>query len=92
MKKQRTNPDEHKCAACNGTGFPAVTRPVRGLTTVSLYAFSPDSGGATMQQLFLGTAGEWVANGTNPNLVPVVANGRVFVASYKELVILGLHK
>jgi outer membrane protein assembly factor BamB len=82
----------------NGTGAAAnpiiwaVTRPVRGLTTVSLYAFSPDSGGATMQQLFLGTAGEWVANGTNPNLVPVVANGRVFVASYKELVILGLHK
>jgi hypothetical protein len=28
----------------------------------------------------------------NSNLVPVVANGKVFVASYKELVILGLHK
>jgi hypothetical protein len=70
----------------------AVTRPVRSLTTVSLYAFSPDSGGSTLKQLFLGNAGAWVADGTNPNLVPVVANGRVFVASYKELVILGLHK
>jgi DnaJ-class molecular chaperone len=29
MKKQRANPDEHKCAACNGTGFPAVIRPVQ---------------------------------------------------------------
>jgi outer membrane protein assembly factor BamB len=82
----------------NGTGTAAnpiiwaVTRPVRALTTVSLYAFSPDSGGATMKQLFMGNAGAWVSNGSNPNLVPVVANGRVFVASYKELVILGLHK
>lgn len=45
-----------------------------------------------MKQLFLGTAGTWVANGSNANLIPVVANGRVFVASYKELVILGLQK
>jgi DnaJ-class molecular chaperone len=29
MKKQRANPDEHKCAACNGTGFPVVMQPVR---------------------------------------------------------------
>ena len=29
MKKQRVNPTEHKCAACNGTGFPAVMQPVR---------------------------------------------------------------
>jgi DnaJ-class molecular chaperone len=29
MKKQRTNSSEHKCAACNGTGFPVVTQPVR---------------------------------------------------------------
>jgi hypothetical protein len=82
----------------NGTGTTAnpiiwaVTRPVRSLTTMSLYAFAPDSGGATMKQLFVGNAGAWVSNGTNPNLVPVVANGKVFVASYKELVILGLHK
>lgn len=43
-----------------------------------------------MKQLFLGAAGTWVTNGSNTNLVPVVANGKVFVASYKELVILGL--
>ena len=43
-----------------------------------------------MKQIFLGTAGAWVTNGSNTNLVPVVANGKVFVGSYKELVILGL--
>ena len=43
-----------------------------------------------MKQLYEGTAGTWPVNGTNTNLVPVVANGEVFVASYKELVIFGL--
>ena len=78
----------------NGTANPiiwAVTRPTRSQTTISLYAFAPDQGGTTMKQLFVGTAGAWVPNGTNPNLVPVVANGKVFVASNRELVMLGLH-
>ena len=77
----------------NGTANPiiwALSRPTGKLTTVYLYAFAPDLGGATMKQLFAGTAGKWVTNGANTNLVPVVANGKVFVASYKELVILGL--
>jgi DnaJ-class molecular chaperone len=29
MKKPFTKPTEHKCPACNGTGYPVVTRPVR---------------------------------------------------------------
>ena len=77
----------------NGTANPviwALSRPTGKLTTVYLYAFSPDAGGTTMEQLFLGTAGTWVTNGANTNLIPVVANGKVFVASYKELLILGL--
>jgi hypothetical protein len=77
----------------NGTASPiiwALSRPTGKLTTVYLYAFAPDMGGATMKQLFAGTAGTWVTNGANTNLVPVVANGKVFIASYKELVILGL--
>jgi len=45
-----------------------------------------------MTQLFDIPAGTWVKGGTNPNLVPVVANGKVYVASYKELEILGLKK
>jgi hypothetical protein len=77
----------------NGTANPivwALSRPTGKQTAVYLYAFSPDLGGATMKQLFTGTAGTWVSNGANTNLVPVVANGKVFVASYKELVILGV--
>ncbi|MGA8763566.1 MAG: hypothetical protein WB562_11935 [Candidatus Sulfotelmatobacter sp.] len=68
----------------------ALSRPSPKQTTVSLYAFSPDMGGTAMKQLYTGTAGTWVAGGSNTNLIPVVANGRVFVASYKELVILGI--
>jgi hypothetical protein len=77
----------------NGTANPiiwALSRPTGKQTAVYLYAFSPDFGGTTMKQLYMGTVGTWVVNGTNSNLVPVVANGKVFVASYKELVILGL--
>ena len=29
MKKQPEQLVEHKCSACNGTGFPAVTKPTR---------------------------------------------------------------
>ena len=29
MKRPDTKPTESKCPACNGTGFPTVTRPVR---------------------------------------------------------------
>jgi PQQ enzyme repeat len=77
----------------NGMASPviwALTRPTGMQTTISLYAFAPDLGGKTMTQLFLGMAGTWVTNGANTNLVPVVASGKVFVASYKELVIFGL--
>ena len=77
----------------NGTSNPiiwALSRNSGKQTTISLYAFQPDLGGTTMKTLYTGTAGTWPVDGTNSNLVPVVANGRVFVASYKELVILGL--
>jgi DnaJ-class molecular chaperone len=29
MKKLKTEWAEHKCSACNGTGFPTVKQPVR---------------------------------------------------------------
>jgi DnaJ-class molecular chaperone len=29
MKKLPANPDEHKCVACNGTGFPTVRQPAQ---------------------------------------------------------------
>ena len=79
----------------NGTASPviwALARPAPGNPTLDLYGFAPDLGGTTMTQLFDIPAGTWVKGGTNPNIVPVVANGKVYVASYKELVILGLRK
>ena len=43
-----------------------------------------------MTQLFKGLAGHWPNLGGNSNIVPVVANGEVFVASNQELVIFGM--
>jgi hypothetical protein len=53
---------------------------------VSLNAFAAQ-GGAT---LYGGDAGTWPNKGGNANIVPVVANGKVYVASYKGLAIFGL--
>ena len=56
---------------------------------IYLYAFNPDSG-TTMKQLFKGWAGRWPNFTGNANLVPVVANGRVFVATHNQLQVFGL--
>ncbi len=79
----------------NGTASPiiwAVSHPVSMTSSnVNLFAFDPESGGSTMAQLFTASAGTWPNTGGNANIVPVVANGKVFVASNKELRIFGLH-
>ena len=68
----------------------AVSRPINTQpATLRLYAFNPDSG-STMKQLFRGAAGLWPNLGGNSNLVPVVANGHVFVASNMQLKVFGL--
>jgi hypothetical protein len=72
----------------------AVSRPNNpSPADVSLFAFSakPASGSSTLTTLFQGVAGAWPNTGGNANIVPVVANGRVFVASNKQLSIFGLH-
>jgi hypothetical protein len=76
----------------------AVSRPNVPGTAMSpgpigLWAFKGQPTGSTLQQLFQGTAGGWFTpgNNANANIVPVVANGQVFVASYKQLRIFGLH-
>jgi hypothetical protein len=43
-----------------------------------------------MTTLFKASGGNWPNTGGNSNLVPVVANGQVFVASNKQLRIFGL--
>ncbi|MGA8436809.1 MAG: hypothetical protein WB762_26405 [Candidatus Sulfotelmatobacter sp.] len=77
----------------NGNATPiiwAVTRPAsHSSTAIGLYAFNPDSG-AKMTSLFHANAGAWPNYGGNLNQVPVVANGKVYVASHKQLQIFGL--
>ncbi|MFZ0478080.1 MAG: Ig-like domain-containing protein [Terriglobales bacterium] len=58
---------------------------------VHLFAFNPDSG-STLRPIYNESAGTWKYPTGNSNLVPVVANGEVFVASYKQLNIFGLTK
>jgi hypothetical protein len=64
----------------------AVGRPVNSSpANVTLYAFN-----IAGKQLFSGVAGTWPNTGGNANIVPVVANGKVYVASYEQLSIYGL--
>jgi hypothetical protein len=64
----------------------AVGRPTDSNPAyVTLYAINPDNG----QQLFSETAGQWPYTGGNANIVPVVANGLAYVASYQTLTIFG---
>ena len=79
----------------NGTASPiiwAVSRPPNTSKKypIYLYAFDPESATKTMPHIFYANAGNWPNTGGNANLVPVVANGEVFVASYQQLQIFGL--
>jgi outer membrane protein assembly factor BamB len=69
----------------------AVARPVTTSPgTVTLYAFDPSTVQAGQAaQIYSGSAGVWPSPG-NANIVPLVAAGRVYVASYKQLAIFGL--
>jgi hypothetical protein len=63
-----------------------VSRPTdSGPSKIALYGFNNDA-----QLLFVGTAGSWPNTGGNANIVPTVANGHVYVASYETLAIFGL--
>ncbi len=74
----------------NGTANPIIWA-VSHATSASgspiyLYAFNPESvAGGIMQQLLMTEAGSG-----NANIVPVVTNGEVFVASHKQLQIFGI--
>jgi hypothetical protein len=80
----------------NGTANPIIWALNRPLATakapLDLFAFNPDGGKNknTIKQLFKTKAGYWPNLGGNSNLVPVVANGQVFIASNKVLQIFGL--
>jgi hypothetical protein len=64
----------------------AVGRPTdNDPAYVDLYAVNPDNG----QLLFSEVAGQWPNTGGNSNIVPMVANGLVYVASDQMLTIFG---
>ncbi|MGA8557103.1 MAG: hypothetical protein WB630_22035, partial [Candidatus Acidiferrales bacterium] len=63
-----------------------VGRPFNSTYDVTLYAFNAASGA----QLYSGTAGTWPNTGGNANIVPMVANGKVYVASYRMLSVFGV--
>jgi hypothetical protein len=62
----------------------AVGRPTGSPPTVVLQAFAALSVGGTYKLLFSSPAGAWPSTGGNANIVPVVANGKVYVASAFE--------
>ena len=69
----------------------ATGRPTNPHTfAIHLYAYAaaPSSGALTL--LYSSRAGAWPNAGYNANIVPVVANGHVFVASNQQLTIFGL--
>jgi hypothetical protein len=69
----------------------AVSRPLSTTNTaVTLYALRGTPSTGTLPILYQATAGSWPNLEANANLVPVVANGHVYVASYKRLSIFGL--
>ncbi|HZW92554.1 MAG TPA: hypothetical protein VFF64_06245 [Candidatus Eremiobacteraceae bacterium] len=77
----------------NGNSNPiiwALSRPVSAkLTSTVLHAFNPEAVGG-MTQIFRYVTGPWPYYSGDLNQVPVVANGKVYVATYKELQIFGL--
>ena len=69
----------------------AVGRPTSTTTpNVTLYAFNAAAQSGTFQLLYSAVAGTWPNVKANANIMPVVANGRVYVASYQALTIFGL--
>lgn len=69
----------------------AISHPISNANpSLTLYAFNPDATGTTMQPIFKSAAGTWPNPPNNSNQVPVVALGKVFVASSKQLEIFGL--
>jgi len=85
------NPGFFTSISSNGNSDPiiwALSRPQRITgSPLELLAFDVRT---PLTNLFKTTAGEWPNLGGSSNLVPVIANGQVFVASHKQLRIFGV--
>jgi outer membrane protein assembly factor BamB len=66
----------------------AVGRPSTS-DVLTLYAFNAVPSGGSLPLLYSATAGNWPNLGGNANIVPMVANGKVYVGSYKAMTIFG---
>jgi hypothetical protein len=64
----------------------AIERPASAPPTLTLWAFDASNG----ERLAAASAGNWPNTGGAANTIPVVANGNVFVASNRALMIFGL--
>ncbi len=64
----------------------AVGRPTAIPGAPTLYAIDPATGHILLQT----PAGNWTNGNSNANIVPTVANGHVYVGSYKEVQVFGL--
>jgi hypothetical protein len=67
----------------------AVGRPSGSPAGITLYAFSATVSNGSLPLLYSSPAGNWPFLGGNANVVPVVANGKVYVAAYQSLTIFG---
>ena len=68
----------------------AIGRPTGSNHQVTLYAFNATKSAKSLPKLWSGSAGSWPNVSADADLVPIVANGKVYVASYKHLAIFGL--
>jgi hypothetical protein len=80
-------------ASSNGHNFKsaiiwAVARRTAS-SPLTLYACAAAPANGTFTQLYSVPTGRWPNLGGHANIVPVVANGRVYVAAYKSLMIFG---
>jgi hypothetical protein len=66
----------------------AVGRPT-STTGLTLYAFSATPVDGSLPLLYSAPAGQWPNLGGNANVVPLVANGLVYVGAYQTLTIFG---
>jgi hypothetical protein len=66
----------------------AVGRPT-STTGLILYAFAANPISGTLPLLYSAAAGSWPNLGGNANIVPLVANGKVYVGAYQTVTIFG---